>query len=217
MLNIEDSTAVETFYTLLSSFGLHPRITFPTRFFDNSASLIDNIFYKALSHQDISGIMTYCFSDHQPYFCILKNFKLKVHCKQAKFVTVKTSLDKECFKAEVEKLNFDNILQGNDIHECTSNLIETLSSVKEKLCPVKLVKFNKYKYKIQPWMTNGINQSRKIRDKMYEKWLKTPRNSNKSSKLKDEIRTYNRILRKCMRQAEKNYHFNFCNKFQYYF
>ena len=41
-----------------------------------------------------------------------------------------------------------------------------------KCFPTNEVKFNKYKHKISPWMTSGILNSIKFRDKLYCKWKK---------------------------------------------
>ena len=82
----------------------------------------------------------------------------------------------EAFRSEiidkVENRSFCLDLQSdpNDNYTILENIIK---SAHEKCFPVKEVKFNKYKHKIAPWITYGILNSMKFRDKLYAKWKKT--------------------------------------------
>ena len=57
----------------MSSVGLHPLISLPTRINLNSATLIDNIFTNSISVPISSGILFTSLSDHLPVFAILGN------------------------------------------------------------------------------------------------------------------------------------------------
>ncbi len=54
-------------------------------------------------------------------------------------------------------LDTDSNLNYNTLHEI-------IQQAKLKYMPIKLVKFNKYKHKISPWITRGILQSIHYRD-----------------------------------------------------
>ena len=53
--------------------------------------------------------------------------------------------------------------------------------------PVKFVKFNKYKHKSYKWITAGILQSIKYRDKLFEKLHNTDRSSHLYLPLKQRL------------------------------
>ena len=52
-----------------------PRITFPTRMAQKSATLIDNMLINHYEYKCISGNITRFISDHLPQFIIFENFK----------------------------------------------------------------------------------------------------------------------------------------------
>ena len=69
LLKFQEKNHFSDYLENLLSYGFHPTITFPTRFSDRSASLIDNIFSNNMLNISISGILFSNISDHLPYFC----------------------------------------------------------------------------------------------------------------------------------------------------
>ena len=86
------------------SHSFFPRITLPTRMFDESSTLIDNIFSNDVDMIDTSGILVKQVSDHQIIFTrhIKKNYLEKIN----KFVTVETKdeLSMQNFIDELKQL-----------------------------------------------------------------------------------------------------------------
>ena len=62
--------------TIYSNYMI-PRITRPTRFIDNSSSMVDNIFTNKPDDTSISGILIADISDHLTIFYISKNLILR--------------------------------------------------------------------------------------------------------------------------------------------
>ena len=62
----------EFFYYIIYS-GFIPKITSPTRFTVQSATLIDNVFSMNIEEKEISGILLNYNSDHQLLFIYIKN------------------------------------------------------------------------------------------------------------------------------------------------
>lgn len=77
LLRIDSDHKVDDFYQMITSYGLYPKITLPTRFSDNDATLIDNCFCKISPKtcDSFAGILTKRFSDHQPYFSCFNDLK----------------------------------------------------------------------------------------------------------------------------------------------
>ena len=70
----------------------------------------------------------------------------------------------------------------------------------------EVVKFNKYKHKNSNWITKGIIQSIKFRDKLHSKLKRTPTESEKHYTLKTNLKVYNKILKSNIRLAKKMYY-----------
>ena len=74
------------------------------------------------------------------------------------------------------------------------------------------MKFNKYEHKISPWITHGILNSIKFRDKLYVRWKKSNINSADYILLENSYKSYCALLQKTIRLAKsKYYHSQFEN------
>ena len=74
----------------------------------------------------------------------------------------------------------------------------------------KTVKFNKYKHKRSPWITNGILRSLKFRDNLYKSLKCTMIDTPLYYTRKHNLRVYNQILDRNIRSLKKEYH---CRQF----
>ena len=81
-----------------------------------------------------------------------------------------------------------------------------LTSAKQKYLPLKKIKFNKYKHKINNWITSGILRSIKYRDNLYKELKQTEPNSATFFKKKHDLKVHNSILNKCIRKAKTSYY-----------
>ena len=72
--------------------------------------------------------------------------------------------------------------------------------------PVRVVKFNKRKHKKSNWITKGIINSISFRDNMYRKLKQTSHDSQNFETLTINLRTYNNILKRNIKQAKKAYY-----------
>lgn len=70
ILNIDSHQPTYDFINLMSSNGLYPLISKPTRITGSTATLIDNIFTNNLEFNMVSGILYADLSDHLPVFQI---------------------------------------------------------------------------------------------------------------------------------------------------
>ena len=71
----------------------------------------------------------------------------------------------------------------------------------------KIVKFNRYKHKINDWMTKDILNSIKYRDNLYKKFLLSKSNSIEKENYKFNLRLYNSLLKKEIRKAKTHFYF----------
>ena len=77
-----------------------------------------------------------------------------------------------------------------------------------------MVNFNKYRHKKNMWITRGIMNSIKFRDKLYKKLKSTPVNSTLYDTFRINLSTYNRILKSNIRLAKTQYYHSVFEKFK---
>ena len=154
-------------------------------------------------------------SDHLPHFTCLDI--LSNQQKPPKYI-IKEKHDEASllsFYNEIESslrnTHFPNELTTDP--NVTYNLLEkNILSAKEKhLKPVK-TKLNYYKHKKNPWISMGIINSIKFRDKMYKRLRLTNCDSPMYETLEKNLKNYNCILQRNINAAKKNY---YESKFRY--
>ncbi len=81
LFKINDTQVISGYFDMLTNHSFYPKITLPTRLSNKHGTLIDNFLCKLTEtiFDTTSGILIKKFSDHQPYFIILKNIKHKDH------------------------------------------------------------------------------------------------------------------------------------------
>lgn len=219
LLEIEHREKYQEYFDLFLSNGLVPTITLPTRFSKKKATLIDQIFSKSSNciSTSTSGIFITKLSDHLPCFTIVninkpkkinpKLVKLRINTPEANVNFIQD------IKSSVENTNFSNdLLQDPNISY--NKLEDIIRKSKDKNLPTKLVKFNKYRHKISPWITGGILKSIKLRDKMYKKLKKTNPSSINYPALEVNFKEYCRLLQKSIRLAKSMYYTNQFEKYK---
>ena len=219
LLKINENSHIKDYFDTIISNSFIPKITMPTRVTETSATLIDNCFIKTNNFftETKAGIIYNKISDHYPYFIklTLKNniFSRK---KQIKCYTNSPQAMIN-FKNEISKISlnrdFEHSVNG-DPNQNYNKLDSILKTALNKHLPAKMVNFKKYKYKKNPWMTQGIMRSIKFRDDLYKKLKDTDRSLEIYNTYKINLQTYNRILKQNIRQAKKSYYYECFHKFQ---
>ena len=211
LLQIDSRNIINEYFESIMNNSLVPKITLPTRFSENRGSLIDN-FLCRLSHnfsETTSGIIKYKLSDHQPYFICLDylNFKKSV----SKFIKV-TKYSEDSIQKVKNYINNSQILNqlsqnlDGDPNISYKTFANEIKKALDNHLPTKVVKFDKHKHKKSNWITNGILQSIKFRDKLFIKLKRTSVNSVAYNQLKTNLNTYNKILKKNIRAAKLSYY-----------
>ena len=98
-------------------------------------------------------------------------------------------------ESSLKNIQFPNDLTTDP--NLTYNMLEqVMSSAKEKHLTPKKVKINHYKHKKNPWITKGILNSIKFRDKLYKKTRLTDPGSIKYETLHENLKAFNSILQR---------------------
>lgn len=198
------------FYNNVVTTGFVPKITLPTRLGETSCTLIDNCLCKiAENYSSTSGILSHQISDHQAYFVTI-DLKAYGHTKtDPTFIQVR-KLSQNALNAIGEEItqNLTNI-DHTDLANPNANykiFISNLQSSVNRHCPLKSVKFNKHKHKASPWITYGIIQSLKERDKLFCKLKNMDPTTSEAEALKLSLSLFRKILQKTIRQAKYTYY-----------
>lgn len=216
LLSINNKSKHAEFLDIILTSGLFPSIVYPTRI-HTSATLIDNIFYKTNLNTTTltSGIILSAISDHLP--CFLSLCHQRRSPKPPKYIKlqVKNTNAVEAFISEVERTDFTEILDKSSHADPTDNyetFQSALASIQNKHLPIRNVKLNKHKHKLSPWCTHGIIKSIKYRDALYKRLKCCPTSSPDYSTLKTNLKTYNSILKKTIRNAKVHYYHTRLNR-----
>ena len=185
--------------------GFIPKITVPTRVTHSSATLIDHMFIKDTHGKNyFAGTLKSAMTDHYMNFLFID---IPEQTKTDKFISYRPYSPSNIAKlnSELQKIDFKSVYDQADPDSAYEHLINTYQNTLDEIIPVKTVKFDKYKHKLNPWTTPEILKSMKERDRLYQKSVHL-----KNQKLKDEAKvkyiTCRNTLKKIIKQAKFNYY-----------
>ncbi|MEO2220739.1 MAG: reverse transcriptase family protein, partial [Nitrosopumilus sp.] len=160
---------------LITSNLMVPHIVLPTRITSNSKTLIDNIFSNSVNFEKgISGNITASISDHLPQFLIIPKENYHPPKKHNLFKRDMKNFDKETFVAELININWNTILSitKGDPNHSFDMFNNKINQLLDKYAPLKKVTKKDFKNQLKPWITQGIYNSMKRRDKLLRKFIK---------------------------------------------
>ena len=145
-------------------------------------------------------------SDHFACFTSVKLFD-NIRKQKPKWTTVykhsQSDVDNFCSELQlmIQRTQFNQNLD-HDPNENYTKLESIVSDAKQKCMPSKLEKVNRYKHKLNPWMTSEILKSIKVRDQMYKKMKASPPDSQEYESKRINLNTCNSLLQKSIRNAK---------------
>ena len=219
LLQINNRTKYAEYLDFMISHGFFPKISFPTKFSNQNASLYDHIFYKSSNSNQISksAILWGATSDHLACLTSFQHIKNRSHTPRYVQISKSDETSINNFVLELQSKNVYDLLDKelyNDPNRNYEIIEKVINDCKEKHLPTSIKKFNKYKHKNSQWITNGIIKSIQFRDKLYLKLKKTPRDSHLHLILKQNLKTYNTVLNKLIVTAKKDYYYNEFTKYK---
>ena len=193
------------FFNQLSSSGYMPLITKPTRITKSTATLIDNIFTNnARKTGHHSGILLNDLSDHLPIFAITEH-EMK-NCPEipnsGSHITRKISIKSlELFAKKIKSCNWQSTLSKNNPTESYVSFFKEFFKIYDYFFPLKKYKSNNIKIDNNLWISRGLKNSTKRKEKLYKKFIKNPTKNNEQI-----YKKYRNKLNHLIRIAKKNYY-----------
>ena len=219
LLKLNENQHVHDYFETILSNGFLPKITLPTRFSEQNSTLIDNIFIKLSSRlsETTAGVLMHNMSDHQPCFVTLDYLKnIKDRCKYVKIrrndMTSLLNFRYEIGNQCLSDLSGMNV--SGDPNESYNLLNTIINKALITHLPMKNVKFNKHKHKKSNWITAGIIQSIRQRDKLYSEFKSLNVSHQQYALKRDNLKNFNRILKQSIRSAKRSYYLACFNKFR---
>jgi hypothetical protein len=206
ILKITTHTASDDFLNSLGSFFFQAQILQPTRITDHSVTLIDNIFLNSIEHFVISGNVVYDLSDHLPNFVILEKFSFlpsNVNMYRRDY----SKLNKLDLIVDFQHVNWQTVLQVSTCNDPSSMFVlfyAKTTEIIDKHIPVKELSRKEIKLKSKPWITQAIQKSINIKNKLYKKFLKT-----KSSYYHSKFKLYRNKLNHILKISKRKYYNNY--------
>ena len=219
LLQINERDVFKEYLDLLVINRLLPNITFPTRIGTTRASLIDNIFTNIpMSHMQCSGIFVTDISDHLPCFSVFK-FN-HVHQKYVNKYMYRRQYSDESINSFLYDISSKNILGSFDVSldgnpDKNYDILDSILQLAlNRHMPLRKFKYNKHKHKKSNWITAGIIRSIKFRNNLY-KCLKQTSQDAPDYLAKLNLKTYNTLLKKLIRNAKAKFFHSQFEKHKY--
>jgi exonuclease III len=220
LLKIDNRSLYASYLESMYSISLVPSITLPTRLSKNNATLIDHIFcsFSNSTTNYNAGIITSSISDHFMTF-LCADIKTE-YTKPPKFIVHQTKTPNAIasFTREIIETDFMSMLNQNvniDPNENYEKVKNILTRAVDKHLPTKLVKFNKHRHSLKPWITQGIVRSIKMKDNLYRNLNSHDPNSETYVSMKANFKTFNTTLKRTIRAAKIMHYDNLLNKFRH--
>ena len=174
LLNIQNHVPTAAYVNLMFEHMYVPLVNRPTRVTEHSASLIDHIFTNNLTPLEggaVSGILYSSISDHLPVFHMCK----VLHDVSSKDTFFKTQIinDRTVRKLRdrLSEQDWNAVTCQNDTNSAYSTFITMFNECLHHSIPTVTRKIRAHK---KPWMTNGLLNSVRRKNKLYSFYVKRP-------------------------------------------
>ena len=185
--------------------NFHPVVVMPTRISDNSATLIDHIYYcdpiKCDSKNLITGGNFWCdITDHLPNFVLLENHVGRKHeLNSLPYIRLHSPKNIENFRKAVSTFNWNELYEFSNVNETYASFHKKITDCYNKCFPK--VRLSRRHAKDKLWVTQGIKQSSNHKNKLYKKWL-----CSHNPEDKEKYRSYLKIFKKVTLAAQTAYY-----------
>lgn len=195
-----DNNNVKDFTSLLFSNFYFPVITKPTRVTSNSATLIDHLWTNNLCNYETSGIIYCQISDHFPIF---STFSISNNNSAPSSVTYrKRTYNNDSinnFKDHISKYDWRSHMTGQNVNTDMNTYVEKFQNFYNQCFPIKDYTVKK-KHANKPYITQGIKNSIKHRNKLQKLSAKWPLTYER------EFKRYRNLLTALIKTARNNYY-----------
>ena len=205
LFRINTNRSIMEFSNMMLSYHMHNQINSATRITDTSSTLIDHFYNNDPFVNIKTTLVLDDISDHLPIIAIVKNIKVP-NKKKYYFTRNYSSLDQAMLTHDttcmINSLTQTFSCPNLDINSKFEILGDELEKVLDKNVPVQKLSRKETRLKLRPWISTGILNSIKKRNKRYKILCKTKFQDNE---LKIQYKKYRNILTHTKEKAKRNY------------
>ena len=166
LLNEQHSAITRNFINMMNGYFFRPVITRPTRFSENTATLIDHIWVNSV--HDVISCVFYCdITDHCPVFCRINTpTKPKDSLIKIKFRDM-SHVNNLRFNEMIRNTDWNLVLRGlNNVNDMVIKLLDILDKYYNTCFPFK-TKTVSVKRLYKPWITKALHNSIKTKHDLF--------------------------------------------------
>lgn len=166
LLKSEISDLSHNFLLSLQSYSFFPVIDKPTRVYNNSATLMDNILVNRSDHKISGGNIVSDIRDHFSKFCFIHSLiptSFTTKCKIRDY----SNFSEECFIKDVSESDWDKQMANGSIYKSFSSFYNKLNNLISKHAPFKILSKRNAKQFSEPWITKDPRKSIKIKNRLF--------------------------------------------------
>ncbi|XP_065672061.1 uncharacterized protein LOC136089894 [Hydra vulgaris] len=200
-LDYDVNKQTNKFFNFIFQSGYIPIINKPTRVTSGSATSIDQIITNEFINTKIkTGIFKTDISDHFPIF-IISNKCIQPDAYKKKVTTrIINDTSIKYFHYLISCVNWNETLKNQNANEAYDIFLTEFLTHYNEAFP-KITKLVKSKTLLNPWITNGIPKSSKIKQRLYCKFLKKRTLVNETT-----YKSYKRLFESVLKRSKKNYY-----------
>ena len=201
-LRSADNTNSNKFLNLMYSLGFLSAINRPTRSTLFSSTQIDNIFSNVHNNEVIGGILCSEVSDHLPIFSICKSKLTYPQISGQNLYRKESRRNIELLKQDLYLEDWIDIYDEEDVNAAYNHFNSKLQYYYEKNIPLGKTQNKRNKPK-NPWITKGLLNSIRTRNRLFKSYLRNPTDTSLST-----YKTYRNKLTKLIRASRKMHYSN---------
>ena len=143
--------------------------------------------------------LTTTILDHFVQFLRFKTEKTN----KCKYIGDFKNLNKENFQSDIKETKWDEILELNkgNVDLSSKNFLKTFDSIIDKHLPLRKLTIQEKKLSQKPWITTGILNSIKNRNRKYRKYQRA-KDVTRKHDLHNEFKTYQNKLDKVLKSSK---------------
>ena len=177
LVKVDSNMVVASYLNNVLVYNFLPTVLLPTRITENSATIIDHIYYfegNNFKHDFklYSGNFYSDITDHLPIFTVLTKPHVPENINDRPLIRLHSPKNNAAFQHDLAAVDWTNILYNNsNVNDCYRLFITKLQQLYD--LHFVLVRQSRKAFKDKKWMTRGIKVSVTYKHNLYKQWLDT--------------------------------------------
>ena len=166
----------------------------------HTATLIDNIFFNSTEFFSVSGNLVCDLTDHLPNFLFLNTLSWTSD-NVTRYTRDYSTLAQEDLLLDVQAIQWETMFNKNDINQIFDSFYSVINTTVDKHAPFKKLSKKEAKFQSKPWISQGIRQAIKTKNKLFKRYIR-----NKSQVNHSRCKIYRNKLKHILNVSKRLYY-----------